>query len=129
MIPSEAPERLPVRLIRDTRPSMAVQKFPTTRGVLVRELLNQSHTSKAHDSSVPYEPEVRNHDCRKVCANFGFGTLVWRFRSSPVPCGFLVRELLNQSHTSRAIILVSLMNPKLAKASAARRVRASGSGH
>ena len=48
---------------------------PPLAARVVRELLNQSHTSKAHDSSVPYEPEVRQRDCRKVCANFGFGTL------------------------------------------------------
>ncbi|HKZ95444.1 MAG TPA: hypothetical protein VJ045_00530, partial [Hyphomicrobiaceae bacterium] len=46
--------------------------FPATRGFLVRELLNQSHTSKAHHSSVPYEPELRKCACRKVCASFGF---------------------------------------------------------
>ena len=48
---------------------------PPLAARVVRELLNQSHTSKACDSSVPYEPEVRKRDCRKVCANFGFGTL------------------------------------------------------
>ena len=55
--------------------SMAVQKLPTTRGWVVRELLNQSHDLQVYDSSVPYEPEVRKRDCRKVRANFGFGTL------------------------------------------------------
>ena len=55
--------------------------------------------------------------------------LVWRFRSSPFPRGWVVRELLNQSHTSKSMMLVSLMNPKFAKAIAARCVRTSGSGH
>jgi len=60
---------------------MAVQKFPTTRGWVVRELLNQSHDLQVYDSSVPYEPEVRKRDCRTVCANFGFGTLVSSLKS------------------------------------------------
>ena len=47
----------------------------------------------------------------------------------PIICGWDVGELLNQSHTSKSINLVSLMNPKLANAIAARCVRTSGSGH
>jgi hypothetical protein len=55
---------------------MAVQKFPNARGLVMRELLNQSHTSECSASRVPCEPEVRKRDCRNVCANFGFGTRV-----------------------------------------------------
>ena len=57
------------------------------------------------------------------------GILVWRFRSSPSLAARWGRELLNQSHTSYSMILVSLLNPKFASPIAAKCVRTSGSGH
>jgi len=38
-------------------------------------------------------------------------------------------QLLNQSHTSKSMFLVSLMNPKFANPIAAKCVQASGSGY
>src|SRR5207248_3471544 len=54
--------------------------------------------------------------------------------SGPIPkfvsyCGTLVYELRNLRTTSNSIILVPLLNPKLAIAFAARCARTSGSGH
>ena len=63
-------------------PSMAVQNFPITHHQVARELLNQCHDLQVYDSSVPFEPEVRKRECRKVCANFGFGTLAALMKST-----------------------------------------------
>ena len=84
--------------------SMAVQKFPTARGSLVRELLNQSHDLQVYDSSVPYEPEVRKRECRKVCANFAFGTLDATDVCAPPQClpgRRASRDLLPPPHAGR----------------------------
>src|SRR3990170_1749450 len=54
---------------------MAVQKLCTTRGWVVRELLNQSHDLQVNGSSVPNEAQARIREFRKARANFGFGTL------------------------------------------------------
>jgi len=73
---------------------MAVQKFPTTRGRVVRELLNQSHDLQVNGSSVPNEAQARIREFRKaravafdrlICSQQGRGHRPRGYDAQPTP--------------------------------------------